>query len=321
MKRQFCLSQKSGLLKAIKIGVFCGGSSSERTISLKSGRAVRNALQNKGYRVVFVDPANPAHRKKKWRQVAVAFLALHGKGGEDGVIQRLLARDKIPYTGSGPQASYWAFDKKKSKKIFERNSIPTPAYRILNARNWRHQLKTFPAPFFVKPVADGSSVGVFCVDDIAKSQAQIRRAIAKYREVIAETRIYGREVTVGILGKKPLAIIELKPKRDFYDYKAKYTKGMTEYVVPAQIPKDLAQKLQRLALRVHQRLGLRDISRVDMMVDQAGRPYVLEANSIPGMTEFSLVPKAARACGIPFEEVCETLLCLSLKRTGKVDHG
>jgi len=261
-----------------------------------------------------VDPAKPAHRARKWRQIQIAFLALHGKGGEDGAIQRVLERDQIPYTGSGPQASSAAFDKKKSKKLFEANGIPTPEYRILNARNWRRQIQTLPTPFFIKPFADGSSVGVFCVKNLVRSRKRIQRAVAKYREIMAEKRIFGKEVTIGIIGKKALAVIELRPKRDFYDYKAKYTKGMTEYIVPAQIPIKSAKQLQRLALRVHRKLGLRDISRVDMMLDQTGRPYVLEANSIPGMTELSLVPKAARACGISFEAVCEKLLGMSLKR-------
>jgi len=249
------------------------------------------------------------------KQVDVAFLALHGQGGEDGTIQRYLNRRKIPYVGSDPVPSERTFDKEKSKKWFVKHSIPTPPFTVINRSNWKRRLSRFKPPYFVKPVCNGSSVGVFCVEDFSKkAEILIRKALRSHGRLLIEKKILGREMTVGILGNEALPVIELIPKRSFYDYRAKYTRGMTRYLVPAPIAKSLRVKLQRLAKRVHHRLGLRDLSRVDVMMDHRDKPYVLEANSIPGMTELSLLPKAARAAGMPFEKVCETLVGWAYKR-------
>jgi D-alanine-D-alanine ligase len=253
--------------------------------------------------------------EKKLKRVDVAFLALHGHGGEDGVIQRLLERKKIPYIGSDVRASQRAFDKGISKRLFDRFGIPTPVYTIVKKNNWQSRLKRFPTPFFVKPLRDGSSVGVFCVEDLGKSAEKLRQAFERYHALIIEKKITGREFTVGILGNKALPVVELCPKRSFYDYRAKYTAGMTEYRAPAPISKRLAVRLQALGLKVHRSLGLRDFSRIDMMVDQNEKPYVLEANSIPGLTELSLLPKAARAANISFEELCGRLIAWAYHRS------
>ncbi|OGW80745.1 MAG: hypothetical protein A2Z83_01375 [Omnitrophica bacterium GWA2_52_8] len=243
------------------------------------------------------------------------FIALHGKGGEDGQIQQYLDRKKVPYVGSGPRASYRAYNKIASKKILTKKNIPTAEYAELHPAAWQRQMSSIGLPVCVKPVYEGSSIGVFFVEDLKKSAEKVKRAFRMYGSMMAEKKIDGREFTVGILGRRALPVIELKPKRQFYDYCAKYTKGMTRYEVPARIPRRLARKMQKIALRTHAALGLRDLSRVDLMLDRQGRIFVLEANSIPGFTEFSLLPKAAAAAGIPFGEVCLGLLGRALKRS------
>lgn len=299
--------------KKLRIGVFSGGASSERSISLRSGRAVKKALATSGLTVISIDPKNPHQLKTRLSRIDVAFLALHGKGGEDGTVQRVLEKARIPYVGSDPRGSRTAFDKVSAKRIFERDRIPTPPWKTFTQANWQ-SLKSFPAPFFVKPVADGSSIGVFLVEDFRKSAEKIMQELKRYPVLLAEKRIVGREFTVGILGNRALPVVELRPKRTFYDYRAKYTKGMTEYLVPAPILPAWRQRFQTLAMKVHQSLGLRDFSRVDLMADHQGRPFVLEANTIPGFTELSLLPKAAREAGISFEELCSCLVGMAWRR-------
>jgi D-alanine-D-alanine ligase len=261
-----------------------------------------------------VDPAEPLSMKKKLRRIDVAFLALHGHGGEDGKIQLQLDRMRIPYIGSDFRGSRNAFDKAVAKKKFIRGGIPTPPYVIVTKSDWKSKLAKFPAPYFVKPLRDGSSMGVFFIEDLAKSAEKLKQALNRYGKLLVEKKIVGREFTVGILGQKALPVIELIPNRPFYDYKAKYTRGMTDYLVPAPISERLSHKLQKLGLEVHRCLGLRDFSRVDIMVDEKGIPYVLEANSIPGLTELSLLPKAAQAAGISFEEMCYRLIAWAYER-------
>ena len=300
-------------LADLRVGVFAGGVSSERAISLRSGRAVFEALAWSGVSVIHVDPYQQKKMKRALSEIDLAFLALHGKGGEDGTIQGSLERAKIPYVGSDVRGSRLAFDKVEAKKIFERSGIPTPVWRTVNRSNWR-ELKTFPTPFFVKPVADGSSIGVFLVEDFRRSAEKLMQGLKHYGELLVEQQIEGREFTVGILGARALPVIELRPKRKFYDFRAKYTRGMTEYLAPAPIPREWKSRFQRCALRVHKVLGLRDFSRVDLMADREGRPFVLEANTIPGFTELSLLPKAAREAGISFEALCLKLVEMALKR-------
>ncbi len=299
-----------------------GGRSSERAVSLRSGRAVNEALNSAGYKTVLIDPRNLRMAEKKIRRIDVAFLALHGHGGEDGTIQRWLSKKGIPFVGSDALSSLRAFDKVKSKKIFRKQRIPTAPFTVLTSANWKRRLAHFRPPCFAKPACDGSSVGVFCIEDFSKKAVTlIKQGIKKHGRLLIERKITGRELTVGILGESALPVIELVPKRSFYDYRAKYTKGMTEYLVPAPVSKKLSARLQQLAMRVHRGLGLRDLSRVDIMVDRRGRPYVLEANSLPGMTNLSLIPKAARAAGISFEDVCQNLVTWALQRSGRIKNG
>ncbi len=305
-----CNSNKFG-----RVGVFLGGRSHERPISLKSGKAVFQALKNAGLDVVMIDTANGFHSKLKRKPIDLAFLALHGVGGEDGAIQKVLNRNRIPYVGSDPKSSASAFDKAQAKRLFLRLGIPTPQYDVLTRKNWKQKLKQWDPPYVIKPVNEGSSIGIFFVDRKGAEGRKVQSSLKRYSRLLIERKIDGREFTIGILGKKALPVIELKPKRKFYDYKAKYTKGMTEYLIPAPISQSLTAKLKAIALKAHQTLGLRDLSRVDFKVDSSGNPFVLEINSIPGFTETSLLPKAAKEVGLDFTGLCLNLLEMAYCRS------
>lgn len=315
MPPESCSNLKFGLSKNLKIGVLAGGTSSERKISLRSGRAVFKALRRTGRKVVWIDPKNKSQFLAALKKIDLAFIALHGHGGEDGSIQAFLDRKNIPYIGSDACSSRTAFDKALSKKVFLRSHIPTSRYAVAEMRSWKRVIQRFGTPCFVKPLREGSSIGAFAVEDLDKMAVKIKRALKAYGPLMVEPKIDGRELTVGVLGKRALPVIEMRPKGAFYDYHSKYTKGMTDYIVPAKIPAKLARRLQAIALKTHRALGLRDFSRVDMMVDGRGRVYVLEANSIPGFTELSLLPKAARAAGISFEQLCLQLADWACKRS------
>lgn len=310
-------SKQKSSLSDRRIGVFCGGTSSERKISKRSGRAVYRGLKKLGFRVRYVDPADARKMETLLAKIDLAFLALHGRGGEDGTLQKFLEKARIPYTGSGPQACVRTLDKYRAKKIFLAHGLPTPDFVKVTASNWEPALQKFSAarPFFVKPLSEGSSIGVFAVEEVDEtSKAKICQSVAQYRELLFERKITGREFTVGIVGERALPVVELKPRGIFYDYHCKYTKGMTEYVCPAEIPQSLKKKMQAMALRAHRCLGLRDFSRLDLMVDKEGNPYLLEANSIPGFTELSLLPMAAKADGMSFEALCRDLVGRTYQR-------
>ena len=316
MKPVLLSNPKFALLEKIKVGVVRGGLSAERRISLRSGRAVTRALKRVGVSAFPIDPAERSTFSRKIREADILFIALHGKGGEDGAFQKSLERKRILFTGSPSLACEKSFDKEVSKRHFVRLGIPTPAYAILDKKNWRKVGATFPVPYFVKPLDGGSSQGVFLVEDFRRSAEKLRRSVARFGRLLIEERIVGRELTAGLLGDRKLPVVEVKTLRAFYDYKAKYTKGMTTYEVPAKIPAAVARQIQAIAYRVYQGLGLKGFSRVDIMLDQKNRPYVLEVNSIPGLTEFSLLPKAARAVGISFEELVLSVLQEACQRKG-----
>ena len=301
-----------------RIGVFLGGNSKERAISLKSGQAVYRALIEAGEDAVLIDTANGFHSKLKDKSIDVAFLALHGAGGEDGTIQKILNRYRIPYTGAGPKGSQWAFDKQLTKQRLKACHIPTPDYEVIDKRNWRKVISRWAPPYVVKPLDEGSSIGIFFVERKNSGLRKIKSAIAKYKRLMVERKIEGREFTVGILGDQALPVIELKPKRRFYDFKAKYTKGLTEYLAPAPIADHIKRKLQALALKTHTALGLSDLSRVDFKMDSDQLPYVLEANSIPGFTETSLLPKAAQCVGLNFQDLCLYLVDQASRKKRKL---
>jgi len=299
-----------------RVAVLAGGPSNEREISLRSGRAVHNALTNKGLDAIFVDVKNDLCDIIKNNKFAIAFIALHGRFGEDGQVQKILEDARIPYTGSGPQASRLALDKVAAKEIFLKNSIPTPEYAVMTVDGVTavEELSALGAPLVVKPHLEGSSIGLSVVREISYLKDAISTAFGYGNKVLIERYIQGRELTVGMLNDEPLPVVEIVTRDGLYDYSAKYKDPDTRYIVPADISNDLSRKAQYLAKCAHEALGCRSFSRVDMMMDSAGGIFVLEVNSIPGMTERSLLPKAAASCGISFGDLCVRLLEDAIKR-------
>jgi D-alanine-D-alanine ligase len=292
-----------------KIGVLMGGDSGERKISLKSAEAVIKALKNKGYKIkeLVVDELKSLKSLIKSAKVDCIFIALHGGFGEDGRVQAVLDEMQIPYTGSGPEASSRAMDKIVSKKILQENGLPVPPYKVLEIGQNERFGDELGLPLVVKPSGQGSSLGLTIVDEKNNLKKAIKKAFDYDSEVIIERYIEGREITVGILNDKPLPVLEIKTSRKFYDYQAKYTGGKTRYLVPAPIEKELYSRIQQLGLKTHKLLECNFFSRVDMRLSPEGQVFILEANSIPGLTSKSLLPKAAREAGISFEEMCQMI--------------
>ena len=299
-----------------RVGVLMGGVSSEREVSLKSGKAVTEALLRRGCDVIALDIIDGEYKKIRSlieeAGIDAAFIALHGQLGEDGGIQSILEKINIPYTGSGIEASRLAINKALAQDLFKKNGINVPSYVALSGDDELRidavvkQLGGFP--IVVKPAREGSSIGI----NLTTTSEELKRAIGCAREygptVLLEQYIEGRELTVGILGQEALPVVEICPKRGFFDYEAKYTKGMADYIVPAGIPEDVSRGLQRTALCAHQVLGCADFSRVDFMLGAGRAHYVLEVNTIPGFTSTSLLPKAALAQGISFDQLCFKLM-------------
>lgn len=308
------MKRKSASLKPERIAVFAGGSSPERKISLKSGAAVDTALRAAGFETLFFDTGRVSTREIFSHSFDAVFIALHGAGGEDGTCQRMLEKRGMPYVGSGVEGCRLSFDKSLTKKALVQAGLPTPEYFIASKLDWKKRLAGKKGAFYVKPFRDGSSLGIIRIAHLEKSHAQVRRHLARYGKLIFEREVSGREVTVGILNDQPLPVIELKPKRKFYDYRAKYTKGLCRYVIPAKLEASKTRQLQKLALEVHRVLKLKDFSRIDIMLDAKLNPFVLEANAIPGFTEFSLLPKAAAERGISFEQLCAGLVKRACQR-------
>jgi D-alanine-D-alanine ligase len=303
-------------LKNLTVAVLMGGTSTERAVSLKSGAAVANALRASGATVREI----VLKSEKFWLpdDVDVVFVALHGTFGEDGTLQKILEERGVPFTGSDAAASARAFDKIAAKNVFAKAKIPTPPWEVLTKTNCR--LRKIRMPFVVKPVAQGSSFGISIVCEAEEFGTAIIKAFEFDERVMVEKFIEGIELTVGILGENPLPIVQIVPRSEFFDYRAKYTKGETEYWVPAPLSKKEADAVQDVALRAHRALGCRDLSRVDVMLDASGAPFVLEVNTIPGFTETSLLPKAAAAAGISFENLCATLVEMTLARHGRLSR-
>lgn len=293
-------------LKKMRIGVLMGGMSSEREISIRSGMAVYNALIGKGYDAVKIDVDRNIAEVLKRKKIDIAFIALHGKYGEDGTMQGLLEIMGIPHTGSSVMASSMAFDKAIAKDIFRSHGIPTPNWEVATTHDSR--LTTHDFPVVVKPSREGSTIGLTVVKQKRDLQKALKEAGKFDDKIIVEKFISGRELTVGILSGKVLPVIEVKPKNGLYDYKSKYTKGMTDYICPAPLLKTIETKIKKIALNAYNVLGCSGAARVDIILDKKNRPYVLEVNTIPGMTELSLLPKAARIAGIDFPELVERML-------------
>ncbi|HVE16662.1 MAG TPA: D-alanine--D-alanine ligase [Chthoniobacterales bacterium] len=292
------------------IAVLMGGPGAERAVSLNSAAAVARALRSVGANVTEVDIADAAFTIPEGMDLA--FNIIHGTFGEDGQLQAILDARGISYTGEGEVGSRLAFDKIASKKRFEAAGVPTAKWEIVE----KGSAPSIPLPFVVKPPREGSSVGVHIVQDTIALDAALEDCFARDHEVLVEEFIQGKELTVGIVGDEAFPIVEIVPKVDFYTYENKYTKGASEYFCPARLDAETTRKVQEAALAAHRSLGLEVYSRVDVLLDAAGNPYVLEVNTIPGMTETSLLPKGAAAVGIDFPELCERIAELSLRKGG-----
>jgi len=299
-------------LKDKLIGVLYGGWSSEREISLRSGACVIESLKRQGYRVKPVDVQPDFIRKLKG--IDIAFVALHGRPGEDGTIQGILEFMGIPYTGSGVLGSAIGMDKIISKRIFNALDIPTPQYQYSVQVNIDEVIANLGFPIVVKPRAEGSSVGITIAETRSELQGAIRKA-RKYKDLFFEQYIPGKMVTCGIVNEVPLPVLEIAPKkRRFYDYKSKYTKGMTEYIVPASVPEKQYKKIQKYALAAHHAIAAHGFSRVDFALDNDHSPYVLEVNTIPGLLSESNLPLEARAIGLSYDDLIFEILKTSLIR-------
>jgi len=304
------------------IGVLMGGYSSEREISLKSGKAVCEALQSAQYKVKPIDitARDPEEISRTLNDagIDVAFIALHGELGEDGIIQTILEAAGIPYSGSGPDASRLALDKVAAYKKFEEHGVPVPPHRSFcrtDSVSIKDLSGVFSFPFVVKPACQGSSIGISLVQNENELAGALRAAFEHDNEILIEQFIRGRELTVGILEEKSLPVIEVKPKGTFFDFTAKYQSGTTEYLVPAPIPEAMAATVQALALSAHRALGCENLSRVDVMLDGNNSPYVLEVNTIPGFTATSLLPKAAKVTGLDFTQLVLKIVRMAYEKT------
>ena len=296
-------------LKGKKVGVLMGGLSAEREVSLESGAAVYKALLERGYDAVAIDMGRDLAQILTKESVEVAFICLHGRYGEDGAVQGLLEVLGIPYTGAGVLASALAMNKIFAKKLFQASGLTVAPYRVVQ-QGREPDLATigFSLPVVVKPSQEGSSVGVSIVRRGEEFQPALEAAFAYDAEILVEEFIKGREIQVGILEEKALGAIEIVPKKEFYDYEAKYTPGMAEHILPAPLSPDLYNRVLKAGEDAHRALGCCGYSRVDFLVKELGECYLLEVNTLPGMTALSLLPEIARGSGIGFEELVERIL-------------
>jgi D-alanine-D-alanine ligase len=301
------------MIQPLKICVMLGGPSAEREVSLRSGRAAANALRSLGHEIFELDP-QPGQWSLPERTDAV-FLALHGSYGEDGAVQGELEKLGVPYTGCDSESSRVAFDKVLTKERCLAQGIATARYVIV-----RDASSPLPAklklPLVLKPVRQGSSVGLQFVNSAPEWPEALKQSLPFDGEVLVEERVIGRETTVGILEGQALPIVEVRPKQGAYDYKNKYTSGATEYFCPAEFDEKTTRRIQEAGVGAFNSVGGRDYGRVDVMVTKSGDPVVLEVNTLPGLTETSLLPKAAAAAGISYEQLCQRMIDLALKRSG-----
>lgn len=301
-----------------RIGVLAGGPSSERDISLRSGKAVHSALLSQGFDAVLLDIKDDIRDVIADNMIDVAFIALHGKFGEDGTVQKMLEDANIPYTGSDVVASRLALDKIASKEIFIKNNIPVPAYTVFEKNHYLADVADkLGYPLVVKPQFEGSSIGLSVVREKKFLNDALDKAFQYGDKLLLEQYIEGRELTVGILENRALPVIEIVTRDKVYDYEAKYKNADTKYLVPADIDRDAYEKASLLGAMAHKALGCNSFSRVDIIMTDDGRMFVLEVNTIPGMTERSLLPKAAAAIGLRFGDLCVKILENALSRAGK----
>jgi D-alanine-D-alanine ligase len=298
-------------MKIKKVGVIYGGKSSEREISLKTGSAIAVALKNERFTVVILDSGKDDFLKKLLSaNIDFGFIALHGPGGEDGSMQGLLEIIGIPYSGCGVLASALAMNKIYSKKIFESDGIKTPRWKIITKND--SKVTDVKLPVVVKPSKQGSAIGVTVVRKKTQLGKAIKDALKYDNEAVVEEYIEGTEITVPVLGDKSLTTIEIIPKNEFYDFYSKYAAGGSQHLIPARLSKKVTDKAKQLGLMAHKSLGCKVMSRVDMIVDRKDDIYVLEVNTIPGMTNTSLFPEAAKYEGISFGKMLRKIIELSL---------
>ena len=293
-------------LKGKTIGVLMGGLSPEREVSIITGNSVLEALNRKRLNALPINVDHNIGETLKSSRIDLAFLALHGTFGEDGCIQGLLEYFKIPYTGAGVIGSALAYDKLKSKEILKFHGIPTANYEVF----YKNQkvCRELDLPVVVKPINQGSSLGVTIVTEEKDWDLALKTAFAYSHEVIAEEFINGKLLAIGMNGIKPMPIVQIRPKSGFYDYEAKYTSGKTEYICPAVIGEDEKNSCRKIATQVFQILRGRGFPRVDVILDSHGVPQVLEMNTIPGMTPNSLLPMAAQKMGLEFDDLVVEIL-------------
>jgi len=297
-----------------KIAVLMGGPGSEREVSLATGRGVSKALRSLGADAIEIDVRNEHFQLPD--DIELAFNTIHGTFGEDGQLQKILEHRGIAYTGDGVNGSEIAFDKIRTKQKFQEHGIPTPSWEVIQPR----QRPTIPLPIVVKAPRQGSTVGVIIVNNDSEIDPAISEAGNYGRELLIEKFVSGRELTIGILGDQALPILEIIPKGGVYDFNNKYpflnpqAGGGAEHVCPAKIDSEKTKKIQELALRAFRAAGLQVYARVDAILSANGEPFILEINTIPGMTEASLLPEAAAAAGIGYAELCARIIALSRLR-------
>jgi len=298
------------MIKPLNIVVMLGGPSAEREVSLRSGAAVAKSLRSIGHSVTQLDPAEtwalPPHTQ-------AVFLALHGAYGEDGTIQAQLESMGVPYTGCGPAASRIAFDKVATKQACIERGAPTAKYAVIRSAKDPFP-KTLSTPCVLKPVRQGSSVGLHFIDRAEDLPKAAEDGLRFDTELLLEERVIGRETTVGILQDSALPVVEVRPKQGSYDYQNKYTAGATEYFCPAPFDAPVTRRIQEAGLAAFRAVGGRDYGRVDVMVDSGENPVVLEVNTLPGMTETSLFPKSAAAAGYSYTDLCQAMIEMALSR-------
>ncbi|HEX7618296.1 MAG TPA: D-alanine--D-alanine ligase [Verrucomicrobiae bacterium] len=299
------------MAEELNITVLFGGPSAEREVSLRSGAAVAKALRSLGHKVCEMDPKDGKFALPE--ETDAVFLALHGTFGEDGTVQKLLDGLGATYTGCDADASRIAFDKVLTKKLCVEAGVPTAKFLVVESETAPFP-KDLQLPLVVKPVRQGSSVGLQFVERAADWPGALAEALEFDTEVLVEEKIIGRETTVGILDAKPLPIVEVRPRTGAYNYRNKYTAGCTEYFCPADFDPATTRRIQAAALGAFHAIGGRDYARVDLMLRADGSPVVLEVNTLPGMTETSLLPKAAAAAGLSYAELCQRMIDLALER-------
>jgi D-alanine-D-alanine ligase len=305
------------LTEKLNITVMLGGPSAEREVSLRSGAAVAKALRSLGHTVHELDPRQPSWILPPGTDVV--FLALHGSYGEDGTVQEQLEILRVPYTGCGPEASRLAFDKVSAKKRFIKAGIPTARFAVFDSPQSGWPAGWQP-PVVLKPARQGSSVGLQMVEETGQWQSALAEAFRYDTQVLMEEKIIGRETTVGILAGQALPVAEVRVKNGHFDYKNKYTPGAAQHFCPADFPPDVTARIQDAALGAFHAVGGRDYARVDVMVRASGDTVVLEVNTLPGMTDLSILPEAAAAAGLGYPQLCQRIIGLALERSEKQQY-